>query len=149
MLIATNLLHAQDYKWWTWSDYKVKFKTLDNFKVTANNSNEFKAENPCISFLIYPRKGERLSYVGMKNALLRWANQCELTYDLEEEPVYLKGINGYWGVGFDASYSGVPVAIFLLVDPDFPDISFYIWVDYDHKEDLDICLAILNSFTPI
>jgi len=148
LIITTTVLHAQDFKLWTWSEYKVKFKTLDNFILTANNSREFKAYNSCINFEIYPRRGETQSYTGMKSTITRWASQNNLNYDGKSEPVYLENINGYRGVGLDTYSNGVPVSIFLLTDPDYPDISFYIWFSYRHTEDSNICLAILRSFTP-
>lgn len=145
-LIISTCLSAQSYSWWTWSNYNLKFKTPDDFKLIANNGDEFKAQNDCIGFEIYPRKGERLSYKEMKSALRDWAGQNGL--NLYGDPIHISNINGYWGVGVVATYRGTAVYLFLLVDPYNPDISFYVWFDFAHSEDVETCLTIIKSFTP-
>jgi hypothetical protein len=89
----------------------------------------------------------------MKTAIIRWANQTGLRYadyntDGDAQPIYLDNINGYWGCAIDGKKQGFPASMLLLVDPDFPDISFYIWISYSDEYYHD-AVTILKSFKPM
>ncbi len=148
-----SLVSAQTLKTWTWDTYKMKFKLPSNMAVQENNADKFEATSTAIAFDIYPRKGENLTYSGMKNAIINWASQTGLRYNInntsgDEQPIYLKSINGYWGCAIDGRKDGFPTSILLLIDPDFPDISFYVWLSYsdDYYHD---AVQILKSFEPM
>jgi hypothetical protein len=101
---------------------------------------------------IYPRKGENLTYDGMKGAIINWASQSGLTYNTynssgDAQPIYLDDLNGYWGCAIDGKKSGFPTSMLLLVDPDYNDISFYVWLSYADEYYHD-AVAILDSFEP-
>jgi hypothetical protein len=155
MLLAgiSTFTNAQSLKTWTWDDYKMKFKVPDDMTVRANSGDKFEASNGSITIDIYPRKGENLTYNGMKNAIIKWADQEDLYYKTynssgEEQPIYMKSLNGYWGCAIDGSKSGNGASMLLLVDPDYPDISFYIWISYQDSYYHDV-VQILKSFQPI
>lgn len=153
LLLSANILKAQSLETWTWDTYKMKFKAPDNMRVEENDATHFEGTNDVIVLDIYPRKGENLTYDGMKNAIVNWASQTGLRYmdynsDNDKQPIYLDNLNGYWGCAIDGKKNGAPASMLLLVDPDFPDISFYIWISYtdDYYHD---AVAILKSFTPM
>lgn len=153
MFISCNFLYAQSLEDWTWDTYKIKFKAPDNMRIEENDANSFKATNGNIALDIYPRKGENLSYAGMKKAIINWADQTGLNYNSynsngNSQPIYLDDINRYWGCAIDGKKKGYPTTILLLVDPDYPDISFYIWISYSSDYYRD-AVTILKSFKPM
>ena len=146
------LAQAQSLSTWTWDTYKMKFKLPDNMTVQENNADKFEATNNVITLDIYPRKGENLTYSGMKTAIINWASTTGLSYsdnnnNGDSQPIYLSDLNGYWGCAIDGKQDGYPASMLLLVDPDFPDISFYVWISYssDYYQD---AVQILKSFEP-
>ncbi|MCU0391028.1 MAG: hypothetical protein MUE81_07910 [Thermoflexibacter sp.] len=143
MLIA-NQGFAQDLTTWTWDTYKMQFDVPSNFKVIKNNANVFEASNGNITLSIYPRKGQNLTYGKMQNAIISWANQNGLTSDTGAE--YLENLNGYWGCYIDGSAKGFPTSALLLIDPDYTDISLYVWISYREGYE-DTAVAMLKSFT--
>lgn len=152
LLLFCTLLHAQTLESWTWDTYKMKFKAPDNMRVLENNADHFSATNDNISLDIYPRKDENLTYDGMKNAIIRWAGQSGLSYSSynnsgDLQPIYLDDLNGYWGCAIDGKKQGFPATMLLLVDPDYSEISFYVWISYSNAYYHD-AISILNSFEP-
>ena len=151
VLISTA--NSQSLKLWTWDSYNIKFRIPDDMTVVYNDDTRFEATNRVITLDIYPRKGENLTYSGMKNAIIRWAAQEQLVYndyngDNESQPIYMKSLNGYWGCAIDGAKASNPASMLLLVDPDKPDISLYVWIAYkdDYYQDV---LQILKSFEPM
>src|SRR4051812_14439019 len=71
---------AQSLQLWTWDYYKMTFKAPDNMVVSEKDVDGYQASNNSITLDIYPRKGENLTYDGMKNAIVKWANQVSLSY---------------------------------------------------------------------
>ncbi|MEP7252419.1 MAG: hypothetical protein ABI683_08565 [Ginsengibacter sp.] len=150
--IAGFMSFAQTMQVWNWNSYKIKFKAPDNMIVSKSDGTVYEASNRNITMDIYPRKSENLTYDGMKQAILNWANKLSMSWGStssgESQPVYLKSINGYWGCAIDGSKNGFSASVLLLVDPDNPDISFYIWVSYAKEYYHDV-VTILKSFTPM
>jgi hypothetical protein len=153
LLTIGSLAEAQFLKSWTWDNYKMKFRLPDNMTVQESAADKFQATNKVITIDIYPRRGDNLSYSGMKNAIIDWAATTRMRYNEynnsgDAQPIYLKNINGYWGCAIDGEKNGVPASILLLVNPDFPDISFYVWLSYldDYYHD---AVQILKSFEPM
>lgn len=146
LLIISSMVSAQTLQTWTWDTYKMKFRAPDNMIVQQNNADSYQATNNNITLDIYPRTGENLTYDGMKNAISNWANQVSLNYT--KGPIYLENINRYWGCAIDGTKQGFPATAVLLVDPDYPDISFYVWISYAREYYHD-AVAILRSFQPL
>ncbi|HEY1871710.1 MAG TPA: hypothetical protein VGG71_11675 [Chitinophagaceae bacterium] len=148
-----SIASAQSLVLYTWDTYKMKFKISSDMTVNDNNTDKFEASNHNITMDIYPRKGENLTYSGMKNAVINWANQSNLSWNStnssgDEQPIYLKNLNGYWGCAIDGSKNGVAATMLLVVDPQYTEISFYIWISYVNGYDQD-ALQILKSFQPM
>jgi hypothetical protein len=120
--------------------------------VVESTADKFEATNNQITLDIYPRKGENLTYTGMKRAIINWAIKTGLSYNdynssNESQPIYLKDLNGYWGCAIDGKKAGSPASMLLLEDPDYPDISFYVWISYWDEYYHDV-VQILKSFEP-
>ena len=151
LLALSSIVTAQTLQTWTWDTYKMKFRAPDNMIVQQNDANSFQATNNNITLDIYPRTGENLTYDGMKNAIISWANQVSLSYNTnyngKTQPIYLENINRYWGCAIDGNKQGFPASALLLIDPDHPDLSFYVWVSYASEYYHD-AVAILKSFQP-
>ncbi len=153
LLLAINsIVTAQTLQTWKWDIYKMKFKAPDNMVLQQNDATAYQATNNNITLDIYPRTGEELTYDGMKNAIISWANQVSLSYritnsDGNTQPIYLKNINGYWGCAIDGTKKGFSASALLLVDPDHPDLSFYVWISYASEYYHD-AIKILKSFQP-
>jgi hypothetical protein len=102
---------------------------------------------------IYPLTGQNLTYDGMKNAIIKWADKSSLSYNVnnssgEKQPIYLENINGYWGCAIDGTKEGFSASALLLVNPDYPDINYYVWISYAPEYYHD-AIAILRSFAPM
>ena len=115
-LLTCTYVKAQTLESWTWDTYKMKFKAPDNMRVVKNNADVFEATNDNITMDIYPRKGENLTYDGMKNAIIGWARQSDLVYNTynssgKAQPIYLDDVNGYWGCAIDGKKSGFPTSM--------------------------------------
>lgn len=147
LMIGGGRLLAQDMTDYTWTDYKTKFSVPSNFKLTENSGTRWSGSNGDITMTLYPRKGENLSYADMQKNLYSWAVDAGVKdigtlTELDEEK-----LNGYWGMMYEGNASGFPVATMLIVDPDYPDISIYIWVSYREGFE-DTVINMLMSFTP-
>jgi len=153
LFALVSVTHAQTLQLWTWDTYKIKFKAPSNLVVQKNDATVYEAKNSAMALDIYPRKGENLTYDGMKNAIVKWASDLGLSYSSENasgdiQPIYLENINGYWGCTIDGTKSGFPATVMLIVNPDYPELSFYIWISYA-KEYYHDAVAVLKSFTPM
>ena len=154
VLCAISLtVAAQSLQTWKWDSYKMKFKAPDNMVVKKSDATVYEASNNSVTMDIYPRKGENLTYDGMKNAIIKWADKISLSYNAQNssgdsQPIYLENINRYWGCAIDGTKEGFSASILLLQDPDNTDISFYVYVSYA-KEYYHDAVAILKSFTPM
>jgi hypothetical protein len=131
----------------------MEFKAPNNMVVRKSDATVYEASNNSVTMNIYPLTGQNLTYDGMKNAIIKWAEKSGLSYNTNnsrgaKQPIYLENINGYWGCAIDGTKSGFSASAVLLVDPDFPDINFYVWVSYA-KEYYHDAVAILKSFKPM
>jgi Dihydro-orotase-like len=150
LCLAAN---AQSLQSWTWDYYKMKFKAPDNMVVQKSDATVYEASNSSITMDIYPLTGQNLTYDGMKNAIIKWADKSLLVYNDyngsgDKQPIYLENINGYWGCAIDGTKNGFSASALLLVNPDYPDINYYVWVSYKPEYYHD-AIAILKSFTPM
>lgn len=148
-----SLANAQALQSWKWNAYNMKFRIPDNMTVKESAADKFEASNHVITIDIYPRKGENLTYSGMKKAITNWAYQTGLNYNDyntsgDAQPIYMKSLNGYWGCAIDGTKNQSAASMLLLVDPDFPDISFYVWIAYSDEYYHDV-VQILKSFQPM
>ena len=153
LLAISGIVHAQSLQLWTWDTYKIQFKAPDNLVVQKNDPTVYEATNKAMALDIYPRKGENLTYDGMKNAVIKWATDLDLSYSTQNssgdtQPIYLENINGYWGCAIDGSKNGFPSTAMLIVNPNDTDLSFYIWISYSNEYYHD-AVAVLKSFTPM
>jgi hypothetical protein len=97
---------------------------------------------------IYPKKGENMTYERMKDALQKWARENEVEWN-SSSLGYMSSLNRYWGYYIDGKGSnGLPTSLLLLVDPDYPEYSFYVWLQYQSGY-LDTAVDILKSFKPM
>lgn len=152
LLTISSFVTAQSLQIWTWDTYQLKFKAPDNMTIQQNDLNGFQASNNNITMNIYPRTGENLTYDGMKNAIVNWANKASLSYTTNLngniQPIYLENINRYWGCAIDGTKEGFGASALLLVNPDNPNISLYVWISYA-KEYYHDAITILRSFQPL
>ena len=151
--VISFALNAQSLQSWTWDYYKMKFKAPDNMVVQKSDATVYEASNKSITMDIYPLTGQNLTYDGMKNAIINWADKSSLSYKAnnsngEKQPIYLDNINGYWGCAIDGTKEGFSASALLLVNPDHPDINYYVWISYAPEYYHD-AIAILRSFTPM
>lgn len=145
-------LNAQTLQTWTWDFYKMKFQAPNNLVVAKSDGTVWEATNKSIAMDIYPKTGQNLTYDGMKNAIINWAEKNFVSYnetnsDGTSQPIYMSNINGYWGCAIDGTKDGFSTSVLLLVDPDHPDINFYVWISYASEYYHDV-VRIIRSFTP-
>lgn len=148
LALSFNLIYAQSLKGWTWTDYKMKFQAPSDFSIKESSGTIFSAGNDHLYLTIYPKKGENLTYSGMKDALQKWARDNNVDWN-SDNLGYMSDLNRYWGYYIDGSGSnGLPTSLLLLVDPDYPEYSFYVWLQYQSGY-LDTAVDILKSFKPM
>ncbi len=149
LALFSGKTQAQDWKWYTWDDYSTTFKIPEDFTIEKSSGSVFQATNKRITLSIYPRNESYESYEEMESSLLTWARDNGVVYDDLNGIVDLdeNKMNGYWGILLEGTASDFPVGLLLIADPDYPDITFYIWVSY-YEEEIDTVLEILQSFTP-
>jgi hypothetical protein len=147
MFFITGTILAQDMKVFTWDAYKTKFSVPKDFRVTKSSGEYWSGTNDDITMSIYPRKDENLSQRAMKNSVYQWAvdNKVKDIGDLTE--LDADKLNGYWGDMYEGNIDGFPVALMLIVDPDYPEISLYIWISY-RAGNSDTVIDMLMSFMP-
>lgn len=144
--VALSHLASAQMKTWTWDTYKIKYSAPSNFKVSQNTKDVFSAGNQNVNLTIYPRTGESLGYDDMTNALRKWAKSSKVSFT--GTPEQLNDLNGYWGVYIDGTAeNGNPTTMLLLIDPDYPEIALYVWLQYQDGY-VDTAVEILKSFTP-
>jgi hypothetical protein len=147
VMLSTTTLMAQRMKDFTWDSYKTKFSVPNDFRITTSTGEKWSGTNDDITMSIYPRKDQTLSHREMQTSLRQWAVDNDVknigdVVELNEEK-----LNGYWGYLYEGDVDGFPVGTMLIVDPDYPGISIYIWVSY--REGLsDTVIKMLMSFTP-
>jgi hypothetical protein len=145
LLISNSL--AQQTEIWKWDLYKTQFLLPFDFEVLVNINEEFTASNKHVTFSVYPKSGEHLNYATMNKTLQKWAQEKNVKISGTAHP--LPDLNGYWGFYLDGNVeNGLPVFMGLFVDPDYDDISLYVWISYD-IESFDTAKKMLLSFTPI
>jgi hypothetical protein len=154
LLVALGAaVNAQTLKLWEWETYKLKFKAPDNLVLQKNDATIYEAGNSNMYLDIYPRKGEQLTYEGLKSSIIKWADDLGLSYPAVNagctaQPIYLANLNGFWGCAIDGSKNNLPATVLLIVNPLDPTLSFYIWINYT-KEYYQDAVAVLKSFTPM
>jgi hypothetical protein len=147
LALSLNFLYAQ-MKSWTWADYKMKFQAPNNLSVKESSGTIFSAGNDNIYLTIYPKKGENVTYDRMKDVLQKWARDNNVDFN-SSDVGYMSSLNRYWGYYIDGTGSnGLPTSLLLLVDPDYPENSFYVWLQYQSGY-LDTAVDILKSFKPM
>ena len=134
-------------KTFTWDSYKTKFKVPEDFKIDESTSEKWIGSNAKINLSIYPRKDENLTHREMDKAVHQWAVDNGVTDIGEMVELDESKLNGYWGVLYEGKKDGFSIGTMLIVDPDYPNISLYIWVSYDDIYS-DTVLEMLKSFTP-
>ncbi|PKP05244.1 MAG: hypothetical protein CVU11_00870 [Bacteroidetes bacterium HGW-Bacteroidetes-6] len=147
-LMLTSSAFGQDWRSFTWDDYMTKFKIPSDFEVTTNTAEKFSATNGKITLSIYPREDENLEWDEMEDALQKWADDNEVENQTEIIELDEEKMNGYWGVLIEGTKNDYSVGQMLLVDPDFTEISLYVWVAYD-SDQVDTVIEMLMSFEPM
>lgn len=148
LLSGFSFLYAQSMKGWTWSDYKMKFQAPNDLTVKESSGTIFSAGNDRLYLTIYPKKGENITYARMKDVLQKWARDNDIDFS-SSDVGYMSSLNRYWGYYIDGTGSnGLPTSLLLLVDPDYPEYSFYVWLQYQSGY-LNTAVDILKSFKPM
>ncbi|HBG70129.1 MAG: hypothetical protein A2W93_10350 [Bacteroidetes bacterium GWF2_43_63] len=147
-LIVPVLSFAQTWVEYEWEEYSTEFKIPSDFEVTESSSEKFSATNGAILMSIYPRTDESLTWEEMENSLRTWTTENEVLVSGDIVELDEEKMNGYWGVLLEGTKNDYNVGTMLIVDPDFTDISLYIWVAYD-ADQVDTVLEMLMSFTPM
>lgn len=145
---SSTIIHAQDWKSYTWDDYSTSFQIPADFVVTDSSGTKFSASNGKILLSIYPRTDEYLDWEEMGETLKTWSVDNEVVVTNEVIELDEEKMNGYWGVLLEGTKDDYAIGTMLIVDPEFLNISLYIWVSYD-ADQVDTVLEMLMSFTPM
>ncbi|HPB24167.1 MAG TPA: hypothetical protein PLB59_00695 [Bacteroidales bacterium] len=148
ILLGTSSEVSAQWKTYDWDFYKTKFQVPSDFEVSESSETRWSGKNNNITLSIYPRKNENLSLEGMQDALYKWAVSNGVTEIGEVTVLDEQKLNGYWGYMYEGMIDGYPVGTMLIVDPDYPEISLYIWASYREGFE-DTIIDILMSFIPM
>jgi hypothetical protein len=147
LILFVPFMSIGQTKTYTWDSYKTKFKVPSDFVVDESTGSKWVGHNDHINLSIYPRKDENLTHREMSKAVYDWAVDNGVRGIGDEVELDTEKLNGYWGYLYEGKKNGFEVATMLIVDPDYPEISLYIWVSYD-EEYSDEVIDMLKSFTP-
>jgi hypothetical protein len=148
LILSSGILMAQSMKTFDWDSYKTSFSVPQNFRVTKSSSEYWSGTNDDITMSIYPRKDENLTQAEMKNSVYKWAVDNNIKDIGTATELNADKLNGYWGVMFEGTIDGFPVATMLIVNPKDPNISLYIWISYRDGFE-DTVIKMLMSYTPV
>ena len=146
LISGIGVVTSQNMRTYTWDSYLMTFEIPEDFDVKKSDGNNFSAGNGDIYLSIYPRVDENLSYEEMEEALIKWAKGSDFIV-ADNGVMYLDDLNGYWGVMADGVVDNWPVFIMLIIDPDYTNTSFYVWLSY-REDKIETAEKILNSFIP-
>ena len=147
LLFLNQAAYSQQMKDFNWDSYNTKFSIPTTFNVDKSTGTEFQAGDGDVYLSIYPKSGGSVTFSQMKAKLEDWASESKV-YDYPK--VYeLENLNGYWGVYLEGTNStnSLPALLMLVVHPDYPTKSMYVWINYK-KESINVADKILKSFTP-
>ncbi|HOY32106.1 MAG TPA: hypothetical protein PKW80_09525 [Bacteroidales bacterium] len=147
LFFAVTGVFAQ-MKTYDWEPYKTQFKVPSDFVVTESSGTKWSGKNGDIALTIYPRKDENLSHSEMLDAVYEWAVKSGVKDIGDPVELDTEKLNGYWGYLYEGTVDGFPVGTMLIVDPDYPEISLYIWVSYREGFE-DTVIDMLMSFIPM
>jgi|GEM_PF-618474 len=152
-VVISASANAQTLKQWVWDEYKLKFKAPEDLLLRKNDSTIYEAGNNNMYLDIYPRRGEEFTHDGLKNSLIKWANDEGVAYKAindggNQQPIFIENLNGFWGCAIDGTKNNLPTTMLLIINPSDPSLSFYVWINYTQEYYHD-ALAVLQSFTPI
>ncbi len=148
LFVAPSLSFAQSWVEYEWKEYSTEFKIPSDFEVTESSAEKFSASNGAILMSIYPRTEEYLTWEEMEDALKTLTVDNDVVVSGEVVELDEEKMNGYWGVLLEGTKSDYSVGTMLIVDPDYTEISLYIWVAYD-ADQVDTVLEMLMSFSPM
>jgi hypothetical protein len=141
-------IQAQDWKSYTWDDYSTSFQIPADFVVSDSSATKFTAANSHILMSIYPRTDEYLTWDEMGETLKTWSTDNGVLIESDVIELDEEKMNGYQGVLIEGTKDDYAIGTMLIVDPDYVDISLYIWVSYD-PDYVDTVIEMLMSFTPM
>jgi hypothetical protein len=124
-----------------WDTHGVGFTVPSNFKVSANNAEEYTAENDNLVLSIAPIQDENLTKENMAEVVLAMAE--EMKYDAvdEGEEVNIHDFTGYFIKG---RKDGVNAVVMALLDKE-SSTNLVVVIVYA-EESFDDAVAIINSF---
>lgn len=124
-----------------WDTHGVGFTVPSNFKVSANNAEEYTAENDNLVLSIAPIQDENLTKENMAEVVLAMAE--EMKYDAvdEGEEVNIHDFTGYFIKG---RKDGVNAVVMALLDKE-SSTNLIVVIVYA-EESFDDAVAIINSF---
>lgn len=146
LISSIEFVVSQEMINYTWDAYHMTFNIPKDFEIKKSGGNNFAAGNSDIYLSIYPRLDEHLVYEEMEEALMKWANSSDVLLT-DDGIMYLEDLNGYWGVMADGIVDNWPIFLMLIIDPDYPNTSLYVWLSYS-EDKIDIGEKILFSITP-
>lgn len=143
--LAVHDLNAQ-MQTWKWREYNMKFEAPLDFNISESSASKFNAGNGKLHLTIFPSKGTVKTEDELKSLLRTWAYDQNIKFYGSVN--YLANLNRYWGFYIDGTASnGLPTSLLTLIDPDFNNIIFYVWLQYEPGY-LNTAVAILKSFVP-
>jgi hypothetical protein len=150
IVAGTNTLNAQLWTDYNWEEYATTFKIPSDFEVKESTASKFHATNKRITLVIYPRNDVYDNYEDMEIALLKWANDSQVNYNADEELIILDEtkMNNYWGMLLEGTLDDYPVGMLIMADPDYSDITLFVWVSY-LEDEIDTVLEMLQSIRPM
>jgi hypothetical protein len=149
LILGTRIQYIQaqpEMQAFTWDSYSMAFSVPKSFTILENDSIQFSASDSAMNLTIIPFDASAVDSANMNSVLGQWAlaNNVELLGDYK--PFDDEG--NYSGVLCIGTLNSYNIMLMLVIDPDYADIGFYIWISYK-DESFDTVLGIVDSFYPI
>ena len=147
-LICADYTHAQNVKTCSWNAYGIKFKVPAGFRIVDSTTEVWKGTDEKITLDLFLHNELKLSCRDLQEIVYNWAVDSSLENIGKATNLDETQLNGYCGVMYLGDKNDNPVAIMVLLDPDHPGLSLYIWVSYTEGCERPV-QDMLLSFAPL
>lgn len=138
-LFATGNLVAQTEM--RWDTHGVGFTVPDDFKVSANNAEEYTASNDNLVLSIAPIQDENITKENLSEAVLAMATEMHYDALQEADEINIDDFTGYYIKG---KKDGVNAVVMALLDKE-SSTNLLVVIAYDDNY-FDDAVAIASSF---
>ena len=136
--------YSQDDWDYEWTQHNIAFTLAEDFKVIANDGDEFTAKGDGMDFSVFPFSDNTIDHSNITEYTLAIAKSLELE---RLDDVDVAELNGLKGAYVEGSKNGFRVVLLGFIDPE-SDTNFFAVITYADDDDVadDEAVRIIKSF---